>query len=131
MLSLRREIAPTHFPSVNGSFDTYDALEEKPRDPCCTGVPPKVNDRNTLVEDYLRDNGLLDTVKLLRIYDMSATRGAAHHTCYLAPPSTMDQGRAQSSECHPPSHSIDCRHWSETGVVEEWNALLLSHICPA
>lgn len=38
-----------------------------------------------IVEEYLRDNGFLDTVKLLRIYDMSATRGAAHHTCNLAP----------------------------------------------
>lgn len=37
------------------------------------------------VEEYLREKGYLDTVKLLRIYDMSATRGGAHHTCQLAP----------------------------------------------
>lgn len=47
-VSLRREIAPTHFPSVNGSFDTYDIIEDKPKYPCCTGVPPKVFDRNAV-----------------------------------------------------------------------------------
>lgn len=41
------------------------------------------------VESYLRDNGLLDRVKLLRIYDMSWTRGAAHHTCNEAPVSAL------------------------------------------
>jgi len=37
------------------------------------------------VENYLRDHGLTDRVKVLRIYDMSVPRGAAHHTCHLAP----------------------------------------------
>ncbi|CAN0254928.1 unnamed protein product, partial [Ectocarpus sp. 4 AP-2014] len=81
------------------------------------------------VENYVRDNGLSDRVKLLRIYDMSVPRGAAHHTCHLAPPSTMDQARAESDYCHS-FYATDCRHWSETGVVEEWNALLLNHLCP-
>lgn len=38
-----------------------------------------------MVENYLKDNGLTDRVKILRIYDMSFPRGAAHHTCNLAP----------------------------------------------
>lgn len=42
----------------------------------------------------------------------------------------MDQSKARSENCVV-SGSIDCRHWSETGVVEEWNALLLNHICTA
>lgn len=37
------------------------------------------------VQDYIQDNGLADRVKLLRIYDMSLPRGAAHHTCSLSP----------------------------------------------
>ncbi len=37
------------------------------------------------VENYLRDHGLTDRVKLLRIYDMSVPRGAAHHSCHPAP----------------------------------------------
>lgn len=45
-------------------------------------------------------------------------------------PSTMDQSKARNDHCTM-SGSIDCRHWSETGVVEEWNSLLLNHICPA
>ena len=43
-------------------------------------------------------------------------------------PSTMDQEGSESDYCHS-SEATDCRHWSETGVVEEWNALLLNHIC--
>lgn len=42
------------------------------------------------VEDYLVENGLTDTVKLLRIYEMSLPRASAHHTCHIAPVSTSD-----------------------------------------
>lgn len=41
------------------------------------------------VEDYLVENGLTDTVKLLRIYEMSLPRASAHHTCYMAPVRTL------------------------------------------
>jgi len=41
------------------------------------------------VEDYLRDNGLTDYVKILRVYDMSLPRGSAHHTCHMAPVSHL------------------------------------------
>lgn len=37
------------------------------------------------VENYLREHGLADKVKLLRVYNMSWARGAAHHSCNLAP----------------------------------------------
>lgn len=37
------------------------------------------------VEEYINDFGLADRVKVLKIWDMSVPRGAAHHTCYLAP----------------------------------------------
>eukprot|EP00903_Cladosiphon_okamuranus_P013413 g12497.t2 len=109
-----REISPTHFPAQNGSYDAYMELDpvEREKSSCCTGTPPRVLDRNVWVENYLRNNGLADRVKLLRIYDMSWARGAAHHTCHFAP-----------------GYAIDCVHWSEPGVVEEWNALLLNHIC--
>ncbi|CAM9868740.1 unnamed protein product [Ectocarpus sp. 12 AP-2014] len=123
-----REIAPTHFPGENGTYESFAGLDLG-NTACCTGTPVKVLDRNAWVEDYLRNNGLSDRVKLLRIYDMSVPRGAAHHTCHLAPPSTMDQTGAESDYCHS-SYATDCTHWSETGVVEEWNALLLNHLCP-
>ncbi|CAM9472212.1 unnamed protein product [Ectocarpus sp. 4 AP-2014] len=124
-----REIAPTHFPAVNGSFDAFDGLKSKDRKASCTGTPPEVFDRNVWVENYVRDNGLEDRIKLLRIYDMSVPRGAAHHTCHFAPPSTMNQSQA-ASDVRGVSGPLDCRHWSETGVVEEWNALMLNHLCP-
>ncbi|CBN77628.1 expressed unknown protein [Ectocarpus siliculosus] len=123
-----REIAPTHFPAENGTYEAFVELDLG-NTACCTGTPVKFLDRNAWVEDYLRENGLSDRVKLLRIYDMSVPRGAAHHTCHLAPPSTMDQTGAESGNCHS-SYATDCRHWSETGVVEEWNALLLNQLCP-
>lgn len=47
----------------------------------------------------------------------------------LLQPSTMDQTGVESDYCHS-NYGPDCTHWSETGVVEEWNALLLNHICP-
>ena len=31
------------------------------------------------------ENGLTDTIKLLKIYDMSLPRASAHHTCHRAP----------------------------------------------
>ncbi|CAB1114035.1 unnamed protein product [Ectocarpus sp. CCAP 1310/34] len=124
-----REIAPTHFPAVNGSFDAFDCLESKDRKASCTGTPPEVFDRNVWVENYLRTNGLEDRIHLLRIYDMSVPRGAAHHTCHFAPPSPMNQSEA-ASDGGGASGPLDCRHWSETGVVEEWNTLMLNHLCP-
>lgn len=36
------------------------------------------------VEEYLTEKGLRDRVKILRIYNMSRMRAAAHHTCHLA-----------------------------------------------
>eukprot|EP00752_Nemacystus_decipiens_P008398 g7508.t1 len=130
-----REISPVHFPSPNATWEGYDALDAKQkRGLCCTGTPPRVLTRNKWVEDYLEDNGLTDTVKLLRIYDMSLPRAAAHHTCNMAPPSTMDQRLRLEAATEPSCHThgkMDCRHWSSTGVVEEWNALLLHHLCPA
>ncbi|CAM9780401.1 unnamed protein product [Ectocarpus sp. 6 AP-2014] len=125
-----REIAPTHFPAANGSYDSYADLEAKDLTPRCTGTPPKVFDRNEWVENYVRDNGLEDRIKLLRIYDMSVPRGAAHQTCHFAPPSTMKQPRMKNDGRGAASGPIDCRHWSETGVVEEWNTLMLNHLCP-
>ncbi|CAM9694243.1 unnamed protein product [Scytosiphon promiscuus] len=125
-----REMSPVHFPSENGSYVNFLAEDlENANTVCCTGTPPKVLDRNVWVENYLRENGLSDRVKILRIYDMSMPRGAAHHTCHLAPPSTMDQTGTESDYCHS-NYGPDCTHWSETGVVEEWNAILLNHICP-
>ncbi|CAM9461906.1 unnamed protein product, partial [Ectocarpus fasciculatus] len=124
-----RDIAPTHFPAANGSFDAFDGLKSKDRNTSCTGTPPAVYDRNMWVENYVRDNGLEDRIKLLRIYDMSVPRGAAHHTCHFSPPSTMNQSQA-TSDGQGVSGPLDCRHWSETGVVEEWNALMLNHLCP-
>lgn len=131
-----REISPIHFPSKNASWLAYDALKpEEKRGACCTGTPPRVLDRNKWVEDYLVENGLTDTIKLLKIYDMSLPRASAHHTCHRAPPSTMEVGRTPEAAGEQPVcnyHSkMDCRHWSATGVVEEWNALLLHHLCPA
>ncbi|CAN0086191.1 unnamed protein product [Ectocarpus sp. 12 AP-2014] len=123
-----REIAPTHFPAENGTYEAFVELDLG-NTACCTGTPVKLLDKNAWVEDYVRDNGLSDSVRLLRIYDMSVPRGAAHHTCHRAPPSTMDQAGAESDYCHS-FYATDCRHWSETGVVEEWNALLLNHLCP-
>ncbi|CAN0195212.1 unnamed protein product, partial [Ectocarpus sp. 4 AP-2014] len=41
-----REIAPTHFPAANGSYDSYANLDAKDLTPRCTGTPPKVFDRN-------------------------------------------------------------------------------------
>ncbi|CAN0416926.1 unnamed protein product, partial [Ectocarpus fasciculatus] len=125
-----REIAPTHFPATNGSYDSYADLDPKDVTPRCTGTPPKVFDRNEWVENYVRDNGLEDRIKLLRIYDMSVPRGAAHQTCHFAPPATMKQPRSSSDRGGGGYGPIDCRHWSETGVVEEWNALMLNHLCP-
>ncbi|CAM9467212.1 unnamed protein product, partial [Hapterophycus canaliculatus] len=127
-----REISPVHFPSQNGSYDSFVDLNLG-NTVCCTGTPPKVLDRNMAsrwVESYIRDNGLSDRVKILRIYDMSIPRGAAHHTCHVAPPSTMNQTGSEDDFCHS-NYGPDCTHWSETGVVEEWNMLLLNHICPA
>ncbi|CAM9273022.1 unnamed protein product [Hapterophycus canaliculatus] len=118
-----REMSPVHFPSQNGSFDTFVDLNIG-RTACCTsGTPPK------WVDDYIREHGLSDRIKVLRIYDMSVPRGAAHHTCHVAPPSSMDQTGVSADNCYA-KHGVDCTHWSETGVVEEWNALLLNHICP-
>ena len=48
------------------------------------------------VEDYLAENGLTDTVKLLKIYDMSLPRAAAHHTCHMAPVRTLCSSRVVS-----------------------------------
>ncbi|CAN0116211.1 unnamed protein product [Scytosiphon promiscuus] len=129
-----REMSPVHFPSHNGSFDTFVDLGLD-NTVCCTGTPPKVLDRNlasiwSWVENYIQDNGLSDRVKILRIYDMSVPRGAAHHTCHVAPPSTMNQTGVDDGFCHS-NYGPDCTHWSETGVIEEWNSLLLNHICPA
>lgn len=41
------------------------------------------------VEEYIEDFGLADRVKLLKIWDMSLPRGAAHRTCNLAPVSSV------------------------------------------
>jgi len=41
----------------------------------------------------------------------------------------MDQEGADSFSCIGFKH--DCTHWSETGVDEEWNTLLLNHMCAA
>eukprot|EP00752_Nemacystus_decipiens_P008399 g7509.t1 len=133
-----REISPVHFPSRNASYENFDVLgSEQKRGACCTGMPPRVFARNKWVQDYLEEKGLTDTVKLLKIYDMSLPRAAAHHTCHMAPPSskdfrTADARRATPSQvCNTHPTMPDCRHWSSPGVVEEWNALLLHHLCPA
>lgn len=48
--------------------------------------------------------------------------------CVLQP-STMKQPRTRNDGRGAASGPIDCRHWSETGVVEEWNTLMLNHLC--
>ena len=44
-MSRRREIAPTHFPGADGSYQNF--LEENlGNTACCTGTPPRQIDRN-------------------------------------------------------------------------------------
>ena len=55
---VRREIAPTHFPSQNGSYDSFMLLPGSERiGACCTGTPPPVLDRN-LVSSCLYNTGV-------------------------------------------------------------------------
>ncbi|CAM9982085.1 unnamed protein product [Ectocarpus fasciculatus] len=54
-----REIAPTHFPAENGTYDAFVDIGLG-NTACCTGTPVKVLDRNAWVQNYLRDNGLSD-----------------------------------------------------------------------
>ncbi|CAN0365743.1 unnamed protein product, partial [Ascophyllum nodosum] len=120
-----REISPTHFPAPNGS---YDLMDPEAHHECCTGTPPRRLDRNVWVDDFMRQNGLQDKVKVLQIYDMSLPRAAAHRTCH-----NETDGLLPGTMLFCPDRSkkkMDCRHWSEPGVVEEWNRLLLNHICP-
>ncbi|CAN0474823.1 unnamed protein product [Ascophyllum nodosum] len=120
-----REISPTHFPEPNGS---YDLTDPEAHHECCTGTPPRRLDRNVWVDDFMRQNGLQDKVKVLQIYDMSLPRAAAHRSCH-----NETDGLLPGTMLFCPDRSkkkLDCRHWSEPGVVEEWNRLLLNHICP-
>eukprot|EP00904_Undaria_pinnatifida_P008201 jgi/Undpi1/4510/HiC_scaffold_18.g07864.m1 len=127
-----REIAPTHFPSRNASYDSFQSLPNSEKTgACCTGTPPSVLDRNVWVETYLRENGLADRVKLLKIYRMSYFRGSAHHTCHEASPTTPNEGAPRDVICPATKEVTDCRHFSETGVVEAWNGLMLNHLCPS
>eukprot|EP00904_Undaria_pinnatifida_P001882 jgi/Undpi1/11695/HiC_scaffold_36.g13990.m1 len=126
-----REISPTHFPSTNASYQNFESLPSSETvGACCTGTPPTVLDRNLWVETYLSENGLADRVKLLKIYRMSYFRGSAHHTCHEAPPTTPNEVTPKDVICPATRESTDCTHFSETGVVEAWNALMLNQLCP-
>lgn len=51
----RREIAPTHFPAENGTYDAFAQLDLG-NNACCTGTPVKVLDRNA-VSDSAKGSG--------------------------------------------------------------------------
>ncbi|CAM9134824.1 unnamed protein product, partial [Discosporangium mesarthrocarpum] len=119
-----REASPTHFPGgVNGTYEEFMQLPmQKRRNACCTGTPAPVSDQNLFVERYLQEKGLADQIHLLRIYQMSKIRASSHRTCRAAGPNVQCQKSRQ--------FGLDCRHWTEPGVVEDWNRLLLNHLCP-
>lgn len=45
--AFRREIAPTHFPAENGTYEAFVELDLG-NTACCTGTPVKVLDRNAV-----------------------------------------------------------------------------------
>lgn len=50
-----REIAPTHFPSINASFENFDQLPGKEKEGAfCTGTPPELYPRNAVSPSFCR-----------------------------------------------------------------------------
>lgn len=43
-----REISPTHFPGIDGSYETFQKLPRSERHECCEGTPPPLLERNVV-----------------------------------------------------------------------------------
>ncbi|CAM9132092.1 unnamed protein product [Choristocarpus tenellus] len=130
-----RESSPSHFPGgVNGTYEGFlrMSLPERSQE-CCTGIPPANFNQNVFVEDYIKSKGWENDIHILRIYAMSLDRGASHRSCRTFPAgedlNLPSRGREPHRVCLRKGGPLDCRHWSEPGIVSDWNRLMLNHLC--